>query len=159
VLCVCQQIFLQIKRFFFLFFFTCLLFTESSPVLDLKAEHVGMTSVNLTWAENDTASNSYTYRTEFVNGTSRTNLTSSVTKAEITGLIPGTSYTFTVFAVAADGETEGEGVSIVLYTSKLQLFAALFLVVCVLPCSTGFYPPAPGLKYHVVRIVVQLYCV
>ncbi|XP_075281348.1 receptor-type tyrosine-protein phosphatase eta [Opisthocomus hoazin] len=90
--------------------------TQSSPVLDLKAEHVGMTSVNLTWAENDTASNSYTYRTEFVNGTSRTNLTSSVTKAEITGLIPGTSYTFTVFAVAADGETEGEGVSIVLYT-------------------------------------------
>ncbi|KFW70259.1 Receptor-type tyrosine-protein phosphatase eta, partial [Pygoscelis adeliae] len=100
------------------------LYTKPSPIDDLKAEYVGVTSVNLTWAVNDSASNSYTYRIEVVNGTSIRNLTSSVTKVEITELIPGTMYSFTVFAVAADGETEGEGVSIRLYTipASVNLF-------------------------------------
>ncbi|NXT39836.1 PTPRJ phosphatase, partial [Pelecanoides urinatrix] len=92
------------------------LYTKPSPVLDLRAEYVGVTSVNLTWAVNDTASNSYKYRIEVVNGTSARNLTSDVTKAEITKLIPGTMYSLTVFAVAADGQTEGEGVPLRLYT-------------------------------------------
>ncbi|NXC56730.1 PTPRJ phosphatase, partial [Aleadryas rufinucha] len=91
------------------------LYTKPSPVVDLKAEHVGVTSVNLTWVVNDSAADPYTYRIEVVNGT-KTNLTFSDTKAEITELIPGTMYNFTVFAVAADNETEGEGVSIDLYT-------------------------------------------
>ncbi|NXK99884.1 PTPRJ phosphatase, partial [Mesembrinibis cayennensis] len=93
-----------------------ILYTKPSPVLDLKAEYVGVTSVNLTWTVSDAASNSYTYRIEVVNGTSVRNLTSSVNKIEITELIPGTMYNFTVFAVANDSETEGEGVSIILYT-------------------------------------------
>ncbi|KFO03436.1 Receptor-type tyrosine-protein phosphatase eta, partial [Balearica regulorum gibbericeps] len=94
-------------------------FTEPSMVFDLKAEYVGVTSVNLTWADtwqNDTASSFYTYRIEVVNGTSVRNLTSSVTEVEITKLIPGTMYNFTVFAITNNGETEGEGVSISLYT-------------------------------------------
>ncbi|NWZ59596.1 PTPRJ phosphatase, partial [Haliaeetus albicilla] len=94
------------------------LYTKPSPVLDLKAEYVGVTSVNLTWMVNDATSNSYTYRIEVMSGTSVRNLTSNVTKAEITELIPGTLYDFTVFAVAADGQTEGEGLSISLYTSN-----------------------------------------
>ncbi|NXS64052.1 PTPRJ phosphatase, partial [Brachypteracias leptosomus] len=92
------------------------LYTKLSPVLDLKAEYVGVTSVNLIWVMNDTDSSSYTYRIEIVNGTSERNLTSNVTKAEITELIPGTMYNFRVFAVANDGQMEGEGVSISLYT-------------------------------------------
>ncbi|NXC50634.1 PTPRJ phosphatase, partial [Penelope pileata] len=92
------------------------LYTEPSPVLNLKAEYVDVTSVNLTWAVNDTASDSYTYRIEVVNGTSVSYETSNIAKAEMTGLIPGTLYNFTVFAVAADGQTEGEGASISLYT-------------------------------------------
>ncbi|KFP66389.1 Receptor-type tyrosine-protein phosphatase eta, partial [Cariama cristata] len=91
-------------------------FTEPSPVLDLMAEYVGVTSVNLTWVVNNTASSSYTYRIEVETGTSVRNLTSSVTEVEITELIPGTMYNFTVFAVAADGQTEGGGVSVSLYT-------------------------------------------
>ncbi|KFO87747.1 Receptor-type tyrosine-protein phosphatase eta, partial [Buceros rhinoceros silvestris] len=87
-------------------------FTEPSPVLDLKAESVGVTSVILTWTVNDTASNPYTYRIEVVSGASVRNLTSNVTRAEITELIPGTMHRFTVFAVANDGQTEGEGVSL-----------------------------------------------
>ncbi|XP_065538889.1 receptor-type tyrosine-protein phosphatase eta [Lathamus discolor] len=93
------------------------LYTKPSPVLDLKAEYVGVTSVNLSWAVNDTASNSYTYRIEIVIDTSIMNLTSNVTEAKIIELMPGTMYSFTVFAVAADGQTEGEGVSISLYTT------------------------------------------
>ncbi|NXS64053.1 PTPRJ phosphatase, partial [Brachypteracias leptosomus] len=96
------------------------LYTRPSPVHDLKVEYVGVTSVNLTWAVNDTASNSYTYRIEVVNGISERNLTLSITRAEITELIPGTMYSFTVFAVANDSQTEGEGVSTSLYTSKSE---------------------------------------
>uniref|UniRef100_A0A803YC52 protein-tyrosine-phosphatase n=1 Tax=Meleagris gallopavo TaxID=9103 RepID=A0A803YC52_MELGA len=96
--------------------FVVLPFTEPSAVLDVKAEYVGVTSVNLTWTVNDTASASYRYRIEVRNGPSINNETSDITETEITGLTPGTPYTFTVFAVAADGETEGEGASISLYT-------------------------------------------
>ncbi|XP_075611086.1 receptor-type tyrosine-protein phosphatase eta isoform X6 [Balearica regulorum gibbericeps] len=97
------------------------LYTEPSAVIDFKAEYVGKNSVNLTWVVNDTASNSYTYRIEVVNGTSVWNLTSNVTEAKITELLPGTLYNFTVFAVAADGQTEGEGVSISLYTTPASV--------------------------------------
>ncbi|KAM4779550.1 receptor-type tyrosine-protein phosphatase eta isoform 3-T3 [Cyanocitta cristata] len=91
------------------------LYTKPSPVVGLEAEYVGVTSVILKWVVNDSASDSYTYRIEVVNDT-KTNLTFNDTKAEITELIPGTMYNFTVFAVAADNATEGEGVSIELYT-------------------------------------------
>ncbi|NXA51643.1 PTPRJ phosphatase, partial [Nothocercus julius] len=93
------------------------LFTKFSPVLHLKAGYVGLETVNLTWTVNDTASKSYTYRIAIEsNGTSIRNETSKVPEAEIADLEPGTLYSFTVFAVAADAQTEGEGVSIELYT-------------------------------------------
>ncbi|NXN09139.1 PTPRJ phosphatase, partial [Indicator maculatus] len=91
-------------------------FTGPNPVQDLKAEYVGETSVNLTWTVTDNSTSSYTYRIEVVNGSSHRNLTFSAPEAEITELVPGTLYTFTVFAVASDGQTEGEGVPIELYT-------------------------------------------
>ncbi|NXR52816.1 PTPRJ phosphatase, partial [Hippolais icterina] len=92
------------------------LYTRPSQVLDLKAESVGVTSVTLKWVANDSASDTYTYRIEVVNDTFVQNLTFRDTKAEITELMPGTLYNLTVFAVAADNETEGEGVSVDLYT-------------------------------------------
>ncbi|NWU30450.1 PTPRJ phosphatase, partial [Dyaphorophyia castanea] len=92
------------------------LYTKPSPVVDLKAEYVGVTSVNLTWVMNDSAADSYTYRIQFVNDTLVEHLTFNATKAEITELIPGTMYNFTVFAVAADNKTEGERSSIDVYT-------------------------------------------
>ncbi|XP_068539607.1 receptor-type tyrosine-protein phosphatase eta isoform X11 [Anas acuta] len=91
-------------------------YTRPSQVLNLTAEDVGVTFVKLTWEVNDSASDTYTYRIEVVNGTSRRNKTSNVKKADIDDLIPGTNYSFTVFAVAADGQTEGEGASISRYT-------------------------------------------
>ncbi|KFP98434.1 Receptor-type tyrosine-protein phosphatase eta, partial [Leptosomus discolor] len=94
------------------------LYTKPSPVLDLKAEYVGAEKVSLTWTVNDTASSTYTYRIEVANGPSVRNLSSSAASVEITELLPGTMYSFTVFAAVNDGQTEGEGVSIDLYTSK-----------------------------------------
>nr|XP_038035870.1 receptor-type tyrosine-protein phosphatase eta isoform X7 [Anas platyrhynchos] len=91
-------------------------YTRPSKVDDLQVVDVGVTSVNLTWEVNDSASDTYTYRIEVANGTSFWNETSNVKKAEITELIPGTNYNFTVFAVAADNQTEGEGASISQYT-------------------------------------------
>ncbi|KAM4779549.1 receptor-type tyrosine-protein phosphatase eta isoform 2-T2 [Cyanocitta cristata] len=96
------------------------LYTKPSPVVGLEAEYVGVTSVILKWMVNDSASDSYTYRIEVVNDT-KTNLTFNDTKAEITELIPGTKYNFTVFAVAADNKTEGEGVSIELCTKPVSV--------------------------------------
>ncbi|XP_071283881.1 receptor-type tyrosine-protein phosphatase eta-like isoform X7 [Agelaius tricolor] len=100
------------------------LYTRPSRVLDLEAESIGVNSVTLKWAVNDSAADTYTYRIEVVNGTSDTpvkNVKSNGTKAEVTGLIPGTPYNFTVFAVAADNETEGEGSPIDLYTNPSQV--------------------------------------
>lgn len=114
-------------------------FTEPSPVHDLEAEYIGAEKVNLTWRVSDAASSSYTYRIEvaIVNGTFDRNLTSDVTAAEITNLIPGTRYKFTVFAVAADNKTEGEGLPVHLYTGKLQFLAALFLADCICCAAQG----------------------
>ncbi|NXM85049.1 PTPRJ phosphatase, partial [Oenanthe oenanthe] len=99
-------------------------FTGPSQVLDLRAESINVTSVKLKWDVNDSASESYTYRIEVVNGTDGTlvkNLETNKTEEEITGLIPGTLYNFTVFAVAADNETEGDGVTIKQYTRPSQV--------------------------------------
>ncbi|XP_042669566.1 receptor-type tyrosine-protein phosphatase eta isoform X2 [Centrocercus urophasianus] len=85
---------------------------QPSKVFGLKAEYVAMTSVNLTWTVNDTASASYTYRIEVARESLINETTSIVTESIVTSLIPGTSYNFTVFAVAADNQTEGEGASI-----------------------------------------------
>ncbi|NWU33369.1 PTPRJ phosphatase, partial [Hylia prasina] len=92
------------------------LYTRPSRVLDLQAESIGVTSVTLRWVANDSASDTYTYRIEVVNGTFVKNLTFSDTQAEIGELMPGTLYNFTVSAVAADNKTQGGGASIVLYT-------------------------------------------
>ncbi|XP_032044213.1 receptor-type tyrosine-protein phosphatase eta isoform X4 [Aythya fuligula] len=95
--------------------------TKPSKVDDLQVVDVGVASVNLMWEVNDSASDSYTYRIEISNGTSIGNKTEKATKAEITGLIPGTNYSFTVFAVAADGKTEGDGASISQYTKPSKV--------------------------------------
>ncbi|KAF2977147.1 hypothetical protein EK904_007932, partial [Melospiza melodia maxima] len=93
------------------------LYTRPSQVHDLKAESIGVTNVTLKWVVNDSNADNYTYRIEVVNDTFVQNVTSSEPRAEITDLIPGTHYNFTVFAVvAAKNDTEGEGSLIDLHT-------------------------------------------
>lgn len=103
-------------------------FPEPSMVLNLKAEYVTMTSVNLTWMVNDAESASYTYRIEVAHESLINETMSNVTKSIVTYLIPGTTYNFTVFAIAADNQTEGEGASISQNTGKWLFFAVVLLV-------------------------------
>uniref|UniRef100_A0A8C5NR44 Receptor-type tyrosine-protein phosphatase eta n=1 Tax=Junco hyemalis TaxID=40217 RepID=A0A8C5NR44_JUNHY len=134
--------------FAFLLLMVCALLCRTglwpSQVLDLEAESIDVTSVTLKWVVNDSAADTYTYRIEVVNDTFVKNVPSNKTKAEITGLIPGTHYNFTVFAVAADNETEGEGSFKDLYTSKSHFPALLLLVVCALLRRTGSAHPHHG---------------
>uniref|UniRef100_A0A669R137 Receptor-type tyrosine-protein phosphatase eta n=1 Tax=Phasianus colchicus TaxID=9054 RepID=A0A669R137_PHACC len=117
------------------------LYTKPSAVLDLKAEYVGVTSVSLTWTVNDTASASYTYRIEVTSVSFNGSLTSNVTMAEVTGLIPGTSYNFKVFAVAPNN-TEGEGAFTSLYTIKKQFVTEPCFFSFVFFFFFFFFPPA-----------------
>ncbi|NWR49045.1 PTPRJ phosphatase, partial [Regulus satrapa] len=97
------------------------LYTRPSQVDNLTAESIGETSVTLKWVVTDSASATYTYRIEVVNGTFVKELQFNETRAEIKDLIPGTLYSFTVFAVAADHETKGKGSSTHLYTIPVSV--------------------------------------
>uniref|UniRef100_A0A8B9E699 Receptor-type tyrosine-protein phosphatase eta n=1 Tax=Anser cygnoides TaxID=8845 RepID=A0A8B9E699_ANSCY len=135
----------------------CLAFAEPSKVLDLMVADVGVTSVNLTWRVNDTASESYTYRIEVANGTHAWNRTFDVKEAEITELIPGTKYNFTVFAVAADCQTEGEGVFVSQYTSKEPVSLRSLLFFLLFPTFYCFALPCcftPGSSEHECQTVL-----
>ncbi|POI20715.1 hypothetical protein CIB84_015538, partial [Bambusicola thoracicus] len=62
---------------------------QTSSVCGLKAEYVGVTSVNLNLMVNVTATDSYTYRTKLRNSASIRYKMLSITKTKITRLIPG----------------------------------------------------------------------
>uniref|UniRef100_A0A8B9VFW1 Receptor-type tyrosine-protein phosphatase eta n=1 Tax=Anas zonorhyncha TaxID=75864 RepID=A0A8B9VFW1_9AVES len=128
-------------------------YTRPSQVLDLQVVDVGETFVNLTWEVNDNPSDPYTYRIEVANGTSVWNKTSNVKKADIDDLIPGTNYNFTVFAVAADEQTEGEGASISQYTSKSQVLAVMFLWVVLCCAARGCLVVAESWQHCWVALV------
>lgn len=106
---------------------------ESSPIGNLTAEYIGVTSVILAWSVANTTLKPDEYRVETVN-VAHVEIFND-TKAKITELIPGTMYNFTVYAVVNGGDTEG--VSLSLYTSKSQFLAVLFLMVCTFLCSSG----------------------
>uniref|UniRef100_A0A8C0GHX6 Receptor-type tyrosine-protein phosphatase eta n=1 Tax=Chelonoidis abingdonii TaxID=106734 RepID=A0A8C0GHX6_CHEAB len=94
------------------------LFSKPSAVSNLKVINVGTTEVTLTWQNSDAEASNYTYKILYGDyGTSvQQNITSQTTNATITGLQPGTSYLFTVFAQA--GGTEGNSTVVETYTSK-----------------------------------------
>nr|XP_032621408.1 receptor-type tyrosine-protein phosphatase eta isoform X2 [Chelonoidis abingdonii] len=92
------------------------IYTKPSAVSNLKVINVGTTEVTLTWQNSDAEASNYTYKILYGDyGTSvQQNITSQTTNATITGLQPGTSYLFTVFAQA--GGTEGNSTVVETYT-------------------------------------------
>uniref|UniRef100_A0A8C8SNJ2 Receptor-type tyrosine-protein phosphatase eta n=1 Tax=Pelusios castaneus TaxID=367368 RepID=A0A8C8SNJ2_9SAUR len=86
-------------------------------------ENISTDQVTLTWQNNDTAASNYTYVISTVgNGIPpNENQTSQNNSALIVGLQPGTPYDITIYALAADNQTEGTSADIRIYTTVLFL--------------------------------------
>ncbi|KAL0154747.1 hypothetical protein M9458_049010, partial [Cirrhinus mrigala] len=78
--------------------------------MNLKADDITTSSVVLNWTKPNGQSSHYRIEYEYKNETTEN------TSIKINDLIPGTQYTFRVFAVAADHVTEGRSDQISLYT-------------------------------------------
>ncbi|XP_019407279.1 PREDICTED: receptor-type tyrosine-protein phosphatase eta isoform X8 [Crocodylus porosus] len=97
---------------------------KPSPVFDIQPIDISTDQVNLTWKNNDSAAHNYTYEIEiFKDGNSalRTE-TTQITGAVITGLEPGTLYNFTIYPLAPDSRTKGDGNSVTVYTKPSPVF-------------------------------------
>uniref|UniRef100_A0A7M4FGL7 Receptor-type tyrosine-protein phosphatase eta n=1 Tax=Crocodylus porosus TaxID=8502 RepID=A0A7M4FGL7_CROPO len=101
-----------------------IVYTKPSPVFDIQPVDISTDQVNLTWKNNDSAAHNYTYEVEIFkdgNSTLRTERT-QITGAVITGLEPGTLYNFTIYPLAADNTTKGDGKSMLVYTKPSPVF-------------------------------------
>ncbi|KAM9495154.1 receptor-type tyrosine-protein phosphatase eta [Clarias gariepinus] len=80
-------------------------YTKPGIVRNLSISGVTTTSVNLNWTE--PSGESSFFSVQWITGNTSFNSSTSATAFTITNLQPGTNYTFTVSAVAADNKTEG----------------------------------------------------
>ncbi|KYO22132.1 receptor-type tyrosine-protein phosphatase eta isoform A [Alligator mississippiensis] len=102
-----------------------IVYTKPSPVFAVQAIHISTDQVNLTWKNNDAAAAKYTYEIQFFKDG---NLTvwpekPQIMGAVITGLEPGTLYNFTIYPLAPDNTTRGDGNSTSVYTKPSPVFA------------------------------------
>uniref|UniRef100_A0A8D0CED3 Receptor-type tyrosine-protein phosphatase eta n=1 Tax=Salvator merianae TaxID=96440 RepID=A0A8D0CED3_SALMN len=93
--------------------------TEPRPVFDIHGESLSNTTVNLTWKSNDEKNVTYRIVIEanYTSNHTVRNESSTNTSVVISGLEPGTLYTFKIYSRAADGETEGDPDMLPAYTS------------------------------------------
>ncbi|XP_046715731.1 receptor-type tyrosine-protein phosphatase eta-like [Silurus meridionalis] len=101
-------------------------FTKPDIVRNLKTSEVTTTSVFLSWTE--PLGNRSFFRVQWINSS-----TTPKTSFNITGLTPGTNYTFTVSAVADDNKTEGSVVGLSICTGT----SPVFNISCVGPNRTA----------------------
>ncbi|KAI5100612.1 receptor-type tyrosine-protein phosphatase eta-like, partial [Silurus meridionalis] len=101
-------------------------FTKPDIVRNLKTSEVTTTSVFLSWTE--PLGNRSFFRVQWINSS-----TTPKTFFNITGLTPGTNYTFTVSAVADDNKTEGSVVGLSICTGT----SPVFNISCVGPNRTA----------------------
>ncbi|KAB5565550.1 hypothetical protein PHYPO_G00242860 [Pangasianodon hypophthalmus] len=90
-------------------------FTKPNVVSNLAVSTKTTSSVSLTWNEPNGAW-SY-FIVNWTGGSVNNSSTTSNTSYTVTGLTAGVNYTFTVTAVAADGETRGEPTQISAFTN------------------------------------------
>ncbi|KAI5626889.1 receptor-type tyrosine-protein phosphatase eta precursor, partial [Silurus asotus] len=102
-------------------------YTKPDIVRNLKTSEVTTTSVFLNWTE--PLGNRSFFRVQWINSST----TTSATSFNITGLTPGTNYTFTVSAVADDNKTEGSVVGLSICTGT----SPVFNISCVGPNRTA----------------------
>uniref|UniRef100_A0ABM5F8R6 protein-tyrosine-phosphatase n=1 Tax=Pogona vitticeps TaxID=103695 RepID=A0ABM5F8R6_9SAUR len=87
------------------------LYTIPSSVFNISVTDISTTVVNLTWKNSDLASVEYFYRINVSEGAG-VNTVFADTSAVISGLSPGTQYTFSIYSIAGDMKTEGKSSSI-----------------------------------------------
>ncbi|KAK6483799.1 fibronectin-like [Huso huso] len=92
---------------------TITIFTKPDIVVNLTAENITTTSIALSWSAPN--GNAIGYRVEAIGNPSK-NLTVNTLFTEITGLVPGSNYTLRIIALAADNVTEGDAVTITIFT-------------------------------------------
>ncbi|XP_061466168.1 receptor-type tyrosine-protein phosphatase eta [Rhineura floridana] len=83
-------------------------YTRPSPVFGINVENYNNTTVNLTWRNDDANAFTYTYRIQIQGNGTTWSETSNATSAVISHLEPGTLYTFKIYPIAADKQTEGD---------------------------------------------------
>uniref|UniRef100_A0A8C5R1R2 Fibronectin type-III domain-containing protein n=1 Tax=Leptobrachium leishanense TaxID=445787 RepID=A0A8C5R1R2_9ANUR len=88
-------------------------YTKPLPVKQLRYKNVTSDSVSLIWDHPDEYKSDYTYRVQTANSSSVTlkNQTTATNQSVVTDLTAGKTYTFTVFTLAVDNDTESEPVS------------------------------------------------
>ncbi|XP_028442176.1 receptor-type tyrosine-protein phosphatase eta [Perca flavescens] len=88
--------------------------TKPEVVGNLNVNNITTSSIFLTWTKPEGSSSSY--RVQWTDGNVNGNVSVTQTQQNITNLTAGVQYNITVTAVAGDGITEGEKVSVSQYT-------------------------------------------
>ncbi|XP_073327843.1 uncharacterized protein [Pagrus major] len=86
---------------------SCLLYSLGPGKIAVPTVSTTTTSISLNWTK--PPGEVFKYRVEWNNGGALMSMLTSDTSAELSPLIPGTTYTITVIAVAGDNQTEGDG--------------------------------------------------
>ncbi|KAF4081222.1 hypothetical protein AMELA_G00158930, partial [Ameiurus melas] len=79
--------------------------TKPNAVTNLTVSNINTSSVSLTW--NEPPGNRSYFTVNWTGGSVNNSSNTSNTSYTVTGLTAGVNYTFTVTAVAADGQTAG----------------------------------------------------
>ncbi|XP_066565345.1 receptor-type tyrosine-protein phosphatase eta-like [Amia ocellicauda] len=87
---------------------TIIVVTKPERIANLTANNISTTSIVLTWSA--PFGNAGGYKVE-ATGPTFTNFTVNTLSAKVSGLVPGSNYTLSVIAVAADNVTEGAPVT------------------------------------------------
>ncbi|XP_058858760.1 phosphatidylinositol phosphatase PTPRQ-like [Acipenser ruthenus] len=104
-----------------------IIYTRPTTVTNLKAAALNSTAVNLTWARPADFKPGYSYRLQTTGPAAPQNVTVTVENAIITGLTPGTNFSFSAFTRAADNTTEGDPATTTSYT-KPEKITTIILV-------------------------------
>ncbi|KAE8593922.1 hypothetical protein XENTR_v10019376 [Xenopus tropicalis] len=104
--------------------------TEPLPAKDLTITSRTMTTLNLSWTPpNDINSNTYSYSINLSNGSTTWNITTpkNANSAQVTDLLPGVTYTISVYTLTSSG-TISSGVDSIKGTTRPSLVTTVSII-------------------------------